>query len=68
MLRRGHVAQRVAVIDDRRLGRGRLGLAQEQIERPQPALDVAVFDDQIVAFDPAALAGLAQQFLGQHRA
>ena len=38
-----------------------LGLAQEQIERPQTPLDVEVLDDQILAFDAAALAGIAQQ-------
>ena len=64
---RGQIAQRVAVIDDRRFGGGRFGLAQEQIERPQAPLDVAVLDDQILAFDPAALARLAQQLLGQSR-
>ena len=60
-------AQRIAVVDDRRLRRGRVGLAQKQIERPQAPLDVAVLDDQILALDAAALARIAQQLLGERR-
>ena len=61
------VAQRIAVIDNRRFGGGRFGLAQKQIERPQAPLDIAVLDDQVIAFDPAAFARFAQQLLRQIR-
>ena len=66
-VRGGQVAQRVAVVHDRGLGGGRLGLAQEQVQRSQAPLDVAVLDHQVVALGAAALAGLAQQLFGELR-
>ena len=62
---RGKIAQSLAVIEDRGLRRRRVGLAQEQIERTQPPLDIAMLDDQVLALDAAALAGLAEQLFGE---
>ena len=60
----GEFAQCLAVVDERGFGGGGVGLAQEQVEWPEAALDIAVFDDQVIAVDAATVGGVGKQVVG----